>query len=685
MGTLADLVQGFQGGYTGVQDARRRRKLNQAIDYELGHLEEKRQHRQDAREKQGYGDVIQGADFTMPQTWGEKLLGKVKGFFGGSDQRPEQAINPNAGQRTPHYAQGIPRFASGGPVRKMANGGRSVMADRSSGVPAQKSSGHYHVENPIPGFTDGGMALPTAPGQLAPQNMGQAIPTPNRMMMAGQRGAALPGFADGGAVPRLFDEEGNRRELTPEEIMQRSYGEYYVTEEEAAANRAARSQGKHRNRNPYHQRYEAGVDRRAIFADQDGEGGRFLTEDVPRAISSQFDDTVSGALGGQKLIDAADAELAKAEGAREVGSATRRTGTAALTAAGETTGGLLKDVFVDNPITQGALGFLGYTGEDGAQPAEQAAAQEAVAPEAASQPNVEDPPGTRTAKAQNQAQPAGPDDPIIDFSQESAREIMPEDMPNHGVKDWEDERRYWAAYAITMGNDPFDAMRAVDQRQMRGFQQYGQQAHQLMLAGDMKGAANALYAAYQYFPNGTDVRFGVQKGKDGRPILMGMGTNEETGESVGVMPITPESLAVQLENMANPSAFRTWTRDWRAAEQEIRRYNELEKPLGQSRARAQDRSSRAALLNAQASYNRSTRSGGGLDQGDLDRANAAFLEAVELEGFDNPEQADAMMDMMSQIYSRYAGRVQYPTVIRDVRDAIRSGNLDALDQKYGQQ
>ena len=38
MGTLADLVGGFQGGYSGVQDARRKRKINKAIDYDLGSM-----------------------------------------------------------------------------------------------------------------------------------------------------------------------------------------------------------------------------------------------------------------------------------------------------------------------------------------------------------------------------------------------------------------------------------------------------------------------------------------------------------------------------------------------------------------------------------------------------------------------------------------------------------------------
>lgn len=679
MGTLADLVGGIQSGYTGVQDARRRRKLNQAIDYELGTLEERRKGRKAGMERLGYD---MSADFTMPKTYGERLFGYIKSKFGG--QQDATAIDPGmqsaglqeSGARTygteENQYQQPQRYRDGGAVRNMkryANGGRSIMPDRSSGVPSQKTTGRYHVENPITGYTDGGMALPVGPGQMAPQNMGAtAIPTPSRMMQ--NPGApAMVNMADGG--------------LTDEERMRRSYGdEYYVTEEEAAENRRRRTEGDNYRIGPV-ERTKPGV--QAIPTS--GGGAREFAKDLGRSAAGYFDDTVAGALGGQKLIDVADEQLAEAKGAREKGRAMRETGSAALTSAAETTGGLLKDVFVDNPITQGALGFLGYTGEDGAAAPEvnqdkKAAVTEAVAPRSAIQPGA-DVPNTQTPQAQNARQPAGPPDEIVDFTQ--VRDVMPEDMPNMAVKDWEDERRFWAAQAIALGNDPFEAMKAVDARQMRGFQQYGQQAFQMLQAGDATGAARALYAAYQYFPNGADVRFGVQTGANGQPVLIGMGTDEETGEPAKKgkpMVITPESLSVQIENLTNPSAFRTWTKDWRTAEQEIREYEEVKKPSAQAQARYQDRAGRAALIRAEGSA-AAARTGGGMKQTDLDRANSAFTDAVEMEGFENPEQADFMMSLMADIYQRNAGRVQYPIVIADVRNAIRSGSFDALEQKYG--
>lgn len=661
MGTLADLVGGFQAGYTGVQDARRKRKVNQAIDYELGVAEEGRRGRKAGMERLGYGGMA--ADFTMPQTYGEKLAGKVRSFFGGGRNKTQTAIDPD--QAAAPMAQapmqpaglqesgattygteenryrggdradgGAMRYRDGGAVRKFANGGRSLPPDRSA--------------PPIPGVLED-----TGTGSYA-------IPTPGRMMQSpGEQ--AIP-FADGGAAG------GRYADQTDEERAKRTYGEHYLTEEEAAELEVKPGAGMSGARTP---RGRPGRQRIPTSGGGVGE----LWEDVKRSAGSVFDDTVKGALGGQKLIDEADAELDAAEGARAKGRASRSTGTAALTSAAETTAGLAKDVFVDNPITQTALGFLGYGGEeDGAKAA---AVTEAVAPDSAAQPG-ETPPNTQTPQAKLAAAPAGPPDEIVDFTQ--VRDIMPEDLPNQSVKDWEDERMFWAAQAIAVGNDPHEAMKAVDERQMRGFNQYGQQAFQMLQNGDAGGAARALYAAYQYFPNGADVRFGIQRGKNGQPVLIGMGREEgEDGKPIGdPMVITPESLSVQLENMSNPSAFRTWTKDWRTAEQEIREYNEVTKPKAEAQITYQDRMGSAAQARAAGAGR------GGLDQTDLDRANSAFMKAVELESFENEQQADFMMSLMAEIYQRHGGNVQYPSVIDDVRKAIRSGDFDELDQKYGQ-
>lgn len=649
MGTLADLVGGFQGGYSGVQDARRKRKINKAIDYDLGSMEEGRRGRKAGMKRLGYD---MSADFTMPPTYGERLVGKIKGMFGGSTgQQSTTAIDPAA---SPAGPMGPPAPAAAA---------RPETYDVGNLENRYSQPNRYADGGAVRKFANGGTALPTAPGQLQPQNMGDVgIPTPNRQMMAGQQGGALPGFADGGAA-------------------EKSYGDYWLTEEEA--NELEVKPGSGMSGAKY---------RRGVAGPQevpiDGGGRGALWEDVKRNAADVFDDTIKGALGGQKVIDEADAKLDKAEGAREVGHAVRETGSAALTSAGETTAGLLKDVFIDNPITQGALGFFGY-GNDGEGSDKEAAVTAAVNPDepvgpeqTASQPGA-DAPNTQTPQAKNAAQPAGPDDEIVDMSQ--VRSIDPEDMPNQSVKDWEDERRFWAAQAIALGNDPHEAMKAVDARQMRGFNQYGQQAFQLLQNGDATGAARALYAAYQYFPNGADVRFGIQKGVNGQPVLVGMGKTEDGDEPIGdPMVITPESLSAQLENMSNPSAFRNWTKDWRTMEQELREYNEVTKKTAEANAQYRDRMGRAGLNNSEAAYLRAATGGGALDQGDLDRANAAFQKAVELEGFENQAQADAMMDMMSQIYSQHAGNIQYPTVIRDVRDAIRSRDFSELDQKYGQ-
>ena len=613
MGTLADLVSGFQGGYSGVQDARRKRKLNQAIDYELGKEEEGRIGRQQGRERLGYGGGYEGADFTMPQTYGERLVGFIKGKFGASTgQQNTTAIDP--GMQQPGFQP-----------------------------PGMQQSGAQTFAMPQ-AYKDGG----------AVRNM---------------KRQAISGYADGGSVAEeLAKKNAAARAKYETAARQRSMSPSQIAEE--TARNAPKKSGMSKVR--------SGVGKAGKVAapvllgataidtattDTDDYRERFA---LPRDQGGDIED--AGQMGDKWYSALGDPEFYGDVGVRALGAASD----------------------LGSALTFGASDALYRDKQAGGQAiapdAKKAAVTEAVAPpDVAAQP-AGDPPNTQTPQAKAAAQPAGPPDEIVDFSQ--VRDVMPEDMPNMAVTDWEDERRFWAAQAISLGNDPFEAMKAVDQRQMRGFTSYGQQAFQMLQAGDATGAARALYAAYQYFPNGADVKFGVQKGVNGQPVLIGMGTDEKTGEPLKEgkpQVITPESLSVQLENMSNPSAFRTWTKDWRDTEQEIREYNEVTKPEAASNARYRDRAGQAAVLRAQADYNSSLGAGtGGLKKTDLDRANSAFMEAVEMEGFKNPEQADAMMDMMAQIYQRHAPNVEYPTVIRDVRDAIRSGDTTALDQKYGQ-
>jgi hypothetical protein len=80
-----------------------------------------------------------------------------------------------------------------------------------------------------------------------------------------------------------------------------------------------------------------------------------------------------------------------------------------------------------------------------------------------------------------------------------------------------------------------------------------------------------------------------------------MGTDEKTGEPTGdPMLITKERLAVMMENMSNPNAFRTWTKDWRNEEFERQIYEEYTKPIGEANAETARINARANEANAAA-------------------------------------------------------------------------------------
>lgn len=453
---------------------------------------------------------------------------------------------------------------------------------------------------------------------------------------------------------------------------------------------------------------ETNEEKRARYAsmierDENGDpvtsGGGFLegVEDVARNI---LPNTQRRFRGSSSAIDAElSRPVSRDRYAADVGSNVRRSGYELLKGTANVARGALEDTGIDS-LVKGVGGFLGYgTGRAQAGDDKTAAVQalptsetpDQAAEAIASQPA---PQGRTAAGGIGQTTPgvstpaAGADttgvddDPIVDFSQ--VREIRPEDMPNKGMKEWEDERNFYAAQAVANGKDPLEAMAAVDAKQMRGFTMYGQQAFQLLRAGNAPAAANALYAAYQYFPNGVDVRFGVMKGKDGRPVIIGMGTDEETGEPTGKPTvITAESLAVQMENMSNPAAFKTWTKDWRTAEASAREYNEITKPAAQSAAAYRSKTGDAVLINAQARLQAaiSTSRGGSLKQSDYDRAFSAMNEDTDMMALFETmpaEDADYLKMVMAVSYRNNPGN--FPKTAGVIKQAYREGGVAAISE-----
>jgi hypothetical protein len=248
----------------------------------------------------------------------------------------------------------------------------------------------------------------------------------------------------------------------------------------------------------------------------------------------------------------------------------------------------------------------------------------------------------------------GPDErQVIDLSKV---QFDPNEMPDMKVRDWEEYRRKKIAYGVGQGKSADEVDKEVTAMQQRGFLRYGQQAFTLMQAGNLQGAARALKAAYQYFPNGYDVKFGVQNGN-----IVGMGFNEETGKPEGnPMILTPERLSVMMENFTNPQAFRMWTQDWRKQAMENRKYNEIEKPSAQADIDYKYAAGRAALQNADAAQSRADaamvaaeRGGSGAGGKAMTQAERVYRERVQMLGITDEATADELASVMSQLKQKY--------------------------------
>jgi hypothetical protein len=338
---------------------------------------------------------------------------------------------------------------------------------------------------------------------------------------------------------------------------------------------------------------------------------------------------------------------------------------------------------VGNDVGRSAMNLMGMGGDD------QVAAIRAS--DVASQPAEDQGPidigelPTMTVRGQQpQQSQAVPDDRGGPVQFADAPIVMPNEMPSMGTQEWAAYRATSVDRLVARGMTLPQAHDAVTSMQQKGFLNYGMQAFQLLQAGDPARASMALKAAYQYFPNGADVKFGMTKDKQGQPALVAMGTNEETGEAVGQpMLITQERLGVMMENMSDPSAFRTWTKDWREFEQDIRKYYEIDKPEAESNARYRDRMGQAAVNRSEADLAASYQTGG-LKRSDIDRNSKEFRTAMQemglLETLPRPDQT-YLSRIMSAMFLHHG--MEQNEVIDEVTAAYDSGQIPALLEKYG--
>lgn len=276
----------------------------------------------------------------------------------------------------------------------------------------------------------------------------------------------------------------------------------------------------------------------------------------------------------------------------------------------------------------------------------------------------------------------GPD--IVDFSD---IDIDPKDVPNMQMDDWKKYRAQMIAAAQKSGNPEAVAQvnNQVTQMQHSGFLNYAQQGFALQQAGNVRGAMAAYRAAFQYFPNGNDVEFGVHKDrKTGRSQIVGFGKDEKTGKVVPgtELVMDPERVSTLIENFKNPQAFRMWTKDWREFEQGRREYEEVRKPLAQAQADYMANNAEARGLTAENQalrYALGSGGGGGMGykQSDMRGDNAAFVSAAQNMTMDKPEDAEALVNAMARIKA-IAPQIPPGVVVYAIKQAYASGQLGQL-------
>ena len=294
--------------------------------------------------------------------------------------------------------------------------------------------------------------------------------------------------------------------------------------------------------------------------------------------------------------------------------------------------------------------------------------------------------GSASAAPPRQAAlPSTPAEEPLDFSQ---LDIDPREIPNMQTDDWKRYRREMVQAAQASG-DP-DAVQKVDQQvtamQQRGFLNYAQQGFALQQAGNLRGAMAAYRAAYQYFPTGFDVEFGVMPGRGGQKVIVGVGINEKTGkvEPGTQMVMDPERVSTLIENFSNPQAFRMWAKDWRDHNTGETHYNETTKPLAQAQAdylSAQAADRWAEAMNGGSSSS-SGGAGGGLSSADRRAAEKTFRDRLGMLGLQDEAQADYLASVMSMVKVMNP-QVPDNTIVQAIMQAQRDGTLEQRLKQMG--
>lgn len=223
--------------------------------------------------------------------------------------------------------------------------------------------------------------------------------------------------------------------------------------------------------------------------------------------------------------------------------------------------------------------------------------------------------------APRQAVPTAKPDPLAGFD---VSNVDPNDIPRMTTREWDEHKTKLMQSYIRSGKSYAEAMDMADSQvmnqQRRGFLMLGQQAAALAEAGNLKGAAAAITAAFQSMPTTTDVNVTIYNGH-----LVAYGVDEETGEQVGQpVVLNAERIQAIMRNFADPKVWGEYTLASRGLDQKDRALGQVDRELDQrDYANQTDRIvGNARMLDA------AQGAAGGLGVKDLDRVRADVTGAA---------------------------------------------------------
>lgn len=232
------------------------------------------------------------------------------------------------------------------------------------------------------------------------------------------------------------------------------------------------------------------------------------------------------------------------------------------------------------------------------------------------------------------------EDPFADFD---VTKVRAADIPNFSNQDWVSFREEAIKDYVSAGMSYGEAWEKVDQQvvstQQRGFMHFGNQARQLLAAGNLRGAASAVRAAFQYLPSTTDLQVGEYNGH-----LVAFAVDEDSGKQVGrPIPIDDKLLNDVLMNFSDRKAWAEHAQDNRKMDQADRGLGQTDRQIGiaERMAGVHELNARTAAMGG---------AGAGLKPSDIDRATVQIFRDEAAAVSEDPRVQSALTSVMTRIY-----------------------------------